>query len=176
MVERLLQEKRHSLGLTARKLVLILSLLKSSTYSLANMFTRLSMLLFTAIITTCFQLAQATQNANALVGLPRPDTTERTSPLDVDRLSSVLPIHDHNASASLSSKALAELKSRAFGQQQRNGNCPAIWERIAADLKLDFLGCNDHARSAVRFAFHDAGKKTDKATILLKQVKLTRHI
>ncbi|KAF2166743.1 class II peroxidase [Zasmidium cellare ATCC 36951] len=120
------------------------------------MFTRLSMLLFIAIIPTCLQFAQATQDANALVGLPRPDSTERTSPLDVDRLSSVLPIHDQNGSAPRSSKAIAELKSRAFGQQQRNRNCPAIWKTIAADLKLDFLGCNDHARSAVRFAFHDA--------------------
>jgi len=37
-----------------------------------------------------------------------------------------------------------------------NGSCPDIWYAIAADLKLNFLGCNRLAADAIRFAFHDA--------------------
>lgn len=37
-----------------------------------------------------------------------------------------------------------------------SGSCPQIWSQVASQLKSDFSGCNDFARSAIRFAFHDA--------------------
>jgi hypothetical protein len=39
-----------------------------------------------------------------------------------------------------------------------SGGCPAVWSTVASDLKADMKGCNDIARSAIRFAFHDAGE------------------
>lgn len=38
----------------------------------------------------------------------------------------------------------------------RQTACPSIWSEIAQDLKKAFSGCNNDARSAIRFAFHDA--------------------
>ncbi|KAK8151272.1 heme peroxidase [Phyllosticta citrichinensis] len=41
-----------------------------------------------------------------------------------------------------------------------NSGCPAIWTTISSDLTSNFLTdgqCNDLARGAIRFAFHDAG-------------------
>ncbi|KXT09069.1 hypothetical protein AC579_1156 [Pseudocercospora musae] len=37
-----------------------------------------------------------------------------------------------------------------------SSGCPSIWTQIASDLRTDFAGCNDLARSSIRFAFHDA--------------------
>ncbi|KAK7509751.1 heme peroxidase [Phyllosticta citriasiana] len=42
-----------------------------------------------------------------------------------------------------------------------SGGCPAIWTTISSDLTSQFLSngqCNDLARGAIRFAFHDAGE------------------
>ena len=39
-----------------------------------------------------------------------------------------------------------------------SGGCPAIWSTVAKDLKAQMGGCNELARSAIRFAFHDAGE------------------
>lgn len=61
-------------------------------------------------------------------------------------LSSVLPEAYSPASYSNPSDDLAI----------RQTACPAIWKEIATDLKAVFRGCNRPARTAIRFAFHDA--------------------
>jgi hypothetical protein len=38
-----------------------------------------------------------------------------------------------------------------------SSSCPQIWSTIASDLRSSFQGCNNNARSSIRFAFHDAG-------------------
>lgn len=38
----------------------------------------------------------------------------------------------------------------------RQTACPAIWSEIATNLKQVYANCNNAARSAIRFAFHDA--------------------
>ncbi|KAK3073123.1 fungal class II heme-containing peroxidase [Teratosphaeriaceae sp. CCFEE 6253] len=43
--------------------------------------------------------------------------------------------------------------------------CPAIWSTVAADLKASFSGCNNQARSAIRFAFHDAAGYSSKTPV-----------
>lgn len=40
--------------------------------------------------------------------------------------------------------------------------CPEVWTKIAAEFKKDFAGCNNLARSAIRFAFHDSGAYSSK--------------
>lgn len=53
-------------------------------------------------------------------------------------------------------------------RQQQQSGCPAIWSTIVTNFKKDFAGCNDLARSAIRFAFHDAGMNSvQMAKILL---------
>lgn len=44
----------------------------------------------------------------------------------------------------------------AYGSSPQQAVCPAIWKDIATDLKQAFEGCNNGARNAIRFAFHDA--------------------
>ncbi|CZT15455.1 uncharacterized protein RCC_01312 [Ramularia collo-cygni] len=41
------------------------------------------------------------------------------------------------------------------GPIQPKAVCPAIWKEIASDLQNSFADCNNDARSAIRFAFHD---------------------
>ncbi|KAK5725978.1 fungal class II heme-containing peroxidase [Elasticomyces elasticus] len=43
--------------------------------------------------------------------------------------------------------------------------CPAVWSTIAKDLKSSFSGCNNNARSAIRFAFHDAAGYSSKTPV-----------
>ncbi|EME46791.1 hypothetical protein DOTSEDRAFT_33342 [Dothistroma septosporum NZE10] len=52
----------------------------------------------------------------------------------------------------------SSIASAAVAGQKRgsSSSCPAIWSQVASQLKRDFNGCNDLARSAIRFAFHDA--------------------
>lgn len=53
-------------------------------------------------------------------------------------------------------------------RQQQQSGCPAIWSTIVTGFKEDFAGCNDLARSAIRFAFHDAGiKSVQQVPVLL---------
>ena len=44
------------------------------------------------------------------------------------------------------------------GEPQGSTDCPAIWNDIVGDLEQSFSGCDNNARSAIRFAFHDAGQ------------------
>lgn len=37
-----------------------------------------------------------------------------------------------------------------------SSQCPLVWTAVAEDLKGAFAGCNQDARFAIRFAFHDA--------------------
>lgn len=39
-------------------------------------------------------------------------------------------------------------------------SCPQVWYDISKDLKRSFSGCNQLAANAIRFAFHDAGKRS----------------
>ncbi|KAF7187956.1 Versatile peroxidase VPL1 [Pseudocercospora fuligena] len=45
-------------------------------------------------------------------------------------------------------------------------SCPQIWSTVAEDLRRSFSGCNDLARSAIRFAFHDAAGYSIKNPVL----------
>ncbi|EME77360.1 uncharacterized protein MYCFIDRAFT_217057 [Pseudocercospora fijiensis CIRAD86] len=45
-------------------------------------------------------------------------------------------------------------------------SCPLVWSVVAEDLKRSFSGCNDLARSAIRFAFHDAAGYSVKNPVI----------
>lgn len=46
--------------------------------------------------------------------------------------------------------------------ERRGKTCPAVWQTISSELKSTFQGCNRNARTAIRFAFHDAGGYSSK--------------
>ncbi|KAI7282019.1 class II peroxidase [Hortaea werneckii] len=52
--------------------------------------------------------------------------------------------------------ALSLLFSYTQAANDTLSSCPQVWSSIASDLKRNFAGCNNLARSAVRFAFHDS--------------------
>lgn len=64
--------------------------------------------------------------------------------------------------ASSSSSAPPSSSSAVSGGKEKSpsgpsdGSCPQVWSQVASQLKSDFNGCNDYARNAIRFAFHDA--------------------
>lgn len=57
---------------------------------------------------------------------------------------------------------LPSLLSRSL--EKRQNTCPAVWGEISANLRSTFVGCNRNARTAIRFAFHDAGGYSSKTT------------
>lgn len=52
---------------------------------------------------------------------------------------------------------LASVTARDVTVRASTGSCPLIWQTIGKDLQTSFSGCNQVARYAIRFAFHDAG-------------------
>lgn len=48
--------------------------------------------------------------------------------------------------------------------EKRQSTCPAVWGDISSELKASFKGCNKNSRTAIRFAFHDAGGYSSKTT------------
>lgn len=48
--------------------------------------------------------------------------------------------------------------------ERRQATCPAVWQEISSELKGTLKGCNRNARTALRFAFHDAGGYSSKTT------------
>lgn len=46
--------------------------------------------------------------------------------------------------------------------ERRQKSCPAIWGEISSELHANLGRCNRKARTAIRFAFHDAGGYSSK--------------
>ena len=48
--------------------------------------------------------------------------------------------------------------------EKRQKSCPAVWGEISSELHANLRRCNRNARTAIRFAFHDAGGYSSKTT------------
>lgn len=57
---------------------------------------------------------------------------------------------------------IPSLLSRSL--ERRTTSCPEVWKTISSELKENFVGCNQYARTSIRFAFHDAGGYSSKTT------------
>lgn len=85
------------------------------------------------------------------------------------RLTSALTVLLATTASSLSFAEVSEYSRDAFDKVRRSlptlvsrdGNCPAFYTQLAADLSAMYIGgdgqCNDDARAAIREAFHDCG-------------------
>lgn len=54
-------------------------------------------------------------------------------------------------------------------------SCPAVWTKVAADLKDTFAGCSSEARQAIRAAFHDCFTGACDGSLILANECLDRE-
>lgn len=69
-----------------------------------------------------------------------------------------------------SATTFADLSADLSALFKRKNACPTYWQQISKDLNAAFLDgngqCNDNARAAIRYAFHDAGPYSTKNTFV----------